>query len=96
MSPVSKSTFRGMALNIMVDGAVAGGFMIWVVRLTALVLELVGLFYTVKLSHKGEYGAAFLLFIVDTAIIVAFVLSHCFVEKVLDRYERKKRINWWL
>lgn len=68
--------------------------MIWVVRLVALLLELVGLFFTVEHIHKEEYTAALILLVFDTVMVIVFVLSHCLVEEVIDRHERKKRLRW--
>jgi len=70
--------------------------MIWVVRFTALVVELGGLFYIVRHLHHGEYVSAFLLLLFDTVVVVVFVVSHCLVESILTRYEPKARGRWWL
>jgi hypothetical protein len=70
--------------------------MIGVVRWTALLLELGGIGFTVKLCHEGRLGAACLFLLFDTLMILVFVLCHVLVELVLDKYSLKSKGTWWL
>jgi len=75
--------------------------MLWVVRLTVLVIELVGLFFTVKLAHDGNFGGALSRLAFDVLVVLVFVLSHALVEQILGKLSVKKKgawegRTWWL
>lgn len=68
----------------------------WVIRTAVLLVEIVGLFYALKLAHAGEFGTAFRVFLFESIILVVFVLTHCLIEVILDRPSHKKNVRWWL
>ena len=70
--------------------------MIIVVRWTAFILELGGLYFTAKLSHEGKLREAFLFLLFDTLVILVFVLAHVIVEWLLGTHNHKGREAWWL
>jgi len=70
--------------------------MIGLVRWTAFILELGGLYETMKLCHEGRFRAAFLFLIFDSVVVIVFVTSHCLVEWVLRRQSTKREGVWWL
>jgi hypothetical protein len=70
--------------------------MIWVIRLSVLLIELVGLVYALKLIHEGQFRSGLLLFAIETVVLIVFVLTHCLIEMILDRHKRKHRSRWWV
>lgn len=70
--------------------------MIVVVRWTAFVLELAGLFFTAKLCHEGKMREAFLFLLFDTLVVIVFVLAHVIVEWLLGTHDNKGGRAWWL
>jgi len=72
------------------------GYMILILRWTAFIVGLAGLYVTLKRGHEGKFTAAILLLLFDTAVLVVFVSFHAFVEWALDKVSTKKKGIWWL
>jgi hypothetical protein len=89
-------TNKGDSLSGVIEALGQGDFMIGVVRWTALILEVVGVYFTVKLCHAGDFKGAALFFVFDTLMVLVFVCSHVLAERVLEKYSVKRRGNWWL
>ena len=75
--------------------------MLRIVRSVVLVIELVGLFFVLKLAHEGNFGGALYRLGFDVLVILVFVLTHILVELVLRRFDTPKRgawqgREWWL
>ncbi|HEV7398443.1 MAG TPA: hypothetical protein VGN86_18160 [Pyrinomonadaceae bacterium] len=70
--------------------------MIFVLRWTAFILGLGGLYETGKLAHEGQFRAAFYFLLFDSVVILVFVLSHALVETVLDKFSTRRSGTWWL
>lgn len=70
--------------------------MIGLVRWTAFILEIGGLYQTMRLYHDGRLGAALLFLFFDTVVVIVFVSSHCLVEWVLMKQRNKRAGIWWL
>ena len=68
----------------------------WVIRIAALLVEIGGLFFVIKLVHDEKFGTAFRVFLFETIILVVFVLTHCLIEVILERATRRNNVRWWL
>lgn len=68
----------------------------WVIRTSVLLVEIVGLFYALKLVHAGKFGMAFQVFLFETLLLIVFALTHCLIELILDKPTRRNNSRWWL
>jgi hypothetical protein len=66
-----------------------------VVRWTAFIVSLGGLFFTAKLSHEGRLREAFLFLLFDTLVVLIFVLAHVLVEWLLPSPNNRSHGTWW-
>jgi multisubunit Na+/H+ antiporter MnhB subunit len=72
--------------------------MIWIIRLAVLAVELGGLLFAVKLVHEDKLGVAFQQLLVESILLIIFVLTHCFIEMILNKGKRARKNNqrWWI
>jgi hypothetical protein len=75
--------------------------MIWVIRLKVLIVEVIGLYFALKLAHEGNLWGAFTRVAFDVGVILLFVSLHVLVEQILCKLNVKERRawrgrTWWL
>lgn len=70
--------------------------MIVMVRWTAFIVGLGGLYLTTKLSREGRFREAFHFLLFDALVVILFVLVHRIVDRLLDPPNNRGGGAWWL
>ena len=69
-----------------------------IVRFALLLLEFLGVCFSLMLAHAGRFKDAFIVLGFDLVLLISLVTSHVIVvtvDRFLERRDESKRVNWW-
>ena len=69
--------------------------MTWVIRLVALAVELLGLYFVLRLAHQDNFKRALTRLAFDVVVLFVFVISHLLIEMLLRKNRRGGGRPWW-
>ena len=66
-----------------------------VIRWVVLAVELVGLYFVLKLAHQDNFKGALTWLAFHVVVLFVFVISHLLIEMLLRKNKRGGGPPWW-